>query len=207
MLKLRVVFFIIIFFSKEVVVYAQNLDSSYIKGKAQFEIGNYTKALEYFNVVVSAQKGYTNVNYLIGMAHYNLKEFRQAKKYFKRETKLNPKNSNAFLFKAKSKENMGKYKSALKDLKCAERIDSTNVLVLLEKSNVYYQQKKYIKAIASYLHVNQLSPKTELVYYKLGFCEYHLNHIEKACYYWSKLEDIDDFENYEVIIKTCNISH
>ena len=185
---------------------AQSIDSIYLKGKEQFEIGNYINALDYFNQTIKLQKTYKTVNYMAGMAEYNLKNYSSAKKYFKRETKNAPENINAFLFKAKSKENSGKYKSALRDLKKAIKIDSLNVLVLLEKSNVLFNQKKYTKAIQAYLQVKRLSPKTEIVFYKLGFCAYYLNSTIEACNYWSQLEDIDDFENYETIIKTCNLT-
>ena len=186
---------------------AQSVDSIYLKGKEQFEIGNYVKALDYFNKTIQLQKKHKAVNYMAGMAEYNLKNYRSAKKYFKQETKNDPENINAFLFKAKSKENSGRYKSALRDLKRAIKIDSLNVLVLLEKSNILFNQKKYTKAIQAYLQVKRLSPTTEIVPYKLGFCEYYLNNISEACNYWSLLEDLDDFENYETIIKTCKLTH
>ena len=91
---------------------AQSIDSIYLKGKEQFEIGNYVKALDYFNKTIQLQKKHKAVNYMAGMAEYNLKNYRSAKKYFKQETKNDSENINAFLFKAKSKENSGKYKSA-----------------------------------------------------------------------------------------------
>jgi|GEM_PF-4773846 len=186
---------------------AQNADSLFTKGKEQFEIGNYSSALIYFNQTIRLQKNHKKVYYIAGMASYNLNDYKQAKKYFKKDIIINPKNTNAFVFKAKSKSKLGKNRSALKDLKKALKFDSSNVSVLLEKSNVLFNQKKYTKAIQAYLKVNSISPKTEIVYYKLGFCEYYLNHNAEACTYWSKLEDIDDFENYETIIKTCKLTN
>lgn len=192
---------------KSINLNAQNTDSIFLKGKEQFEIGNYSTALNYFNQTIHLQKKHNKVYYIAGIASYNIKNYKQAKKYFMQELTVNPKNINAFLFKAKSKSQLGKNRSALKDLKKALKIDSSNILVLLEKSNILFNQKKYTKAIQAYLKVNSLSPKTEIVYCKLGFCEYYLNHPIDACNYWSKLEDIDDFENYETIIKTCKLTH
>lgn len=186
---------------------SQNVDSIFNKGKEQFEIGNYTGALIYFNQTIRLQKKHNKVYYIAGIASYNLKDYKQAKKFFNQELINNPKNINAIVFKAKSKSQLGKNRSALKDLKKALKIDASNVLVLLEKSNILFTQKKYSKAIPAYLKVNSISPKTEIVYYKLGFCEYYLNHSTDACNYWSKLEDIDDFENYETIIKTCKLTN
>ena len=186
---------------------SQDVDSVFNKGKEQFEIGNYSGALIYFNQTIHLQKNHNKVYYIAGIASYNLKDYKEAKKYFKQELINNPKNINAFVFKAKSKAQLAKNRSALKDLKKALKIDSSNILVLLEKSNILFTQKKYTKAIQAYLKVNSISPKTEIVYYKLGFCEYYLNHSAGACNYWSKLEDIDDFENYETIIKTCKLTN
>lgn len=198
-------FFTLIFI--DVPCKSQDVDSIFNKGKEQFEIGNYSTALIYFNQTIHLQKNHRKVYYIAGIASYNLKDYKHAITYFKQDLILNPKNTNAFIFKAKSKSQLGKNRSALKDLKKALKIDSSNVLVLLEKSNILFTQKKYTKAIQAYLKVNSLSPKTEIVFYKLGFCEYYLNHTTDACNYWSRLEDIDDFENYETIIKTCKLTN
>ncbi len=184
-------FFTLIFI--DVPCKSQDVDSIFNKGKEQFEIGNYSTALIYFNQTIHLQKNHRKVYYIAGIASYNLKDYKHAITYFKQDLILNPKNTNAFIFKAKSKSQLGKNRSALKDLKKALKIDSSNVLVLLEKSNILFIQKKYTKAIQAYLKVNSLSPKTEIVFYKLGFCEYYLNHTTDACNYWSRLEDIDDF--------------
>ena len=186
---------------------AQNADSIFTKGIVEFEIGNYEKALAYFNEATLFHKNEKSLNYMAGMSEYNLKHYNQAKKYFAREIKISPRNTNAFLYKAKSKENLNKNNSALRDIKKALKIDSVNVLTLLEKSNILFNQKKYKKAIQSYLKVKTLSPKTEIVFYKLGFCEFYLNRTQQACNYWSNIEDLDDFENYETIIKTCNLKN
>ncbi len=201
----NLLFFTLIFIN--VPYKSQDLDSTFIKGKEQFEVGNYSAALIYFNQIIHLQKNHRKVYYIAGIASYNLKDYKHATTYFKQDLILNPKNTNAFIFKAKSKSQLGKNRSALKDLKKALKIDSSNVLVLLEKSNILFTQKKYTKAIQAYLKVNSLSPKTEIVFYKLVFCEYYLNHTTDACNYWSRLEDIDDFENYETIIKTCKLTN
>ncbi len=192
---------------KSINLNAQNADSIFLKGKNQFEIGDYLTALFYFNQTIQLDKNHKKVYYIAGIASYNLKDYKQATKYFKKDIVINPNNTNAFVFKAKSKSQLGKNRSALKEIKKALKIDSSNVLVLLEKSNILFTQKKYTQAIQAYLKVNSLSPKTEIVFYKLGFCEYYLNHNMAACNYWSKLEDLDDFENYETIIKTCKLTN
>ncbi len=185
---------------------AQTADTSFYKGKNAFEVGNYSLAITYFNTTLSKNKKYKLTNYLIGLAYFNLKEYNAAYPNFKKEIKVNPNFINAYLFKAKVNETFGKNKRALRTLKKALKLDSVNVLLVLEKANIYFIQTKYNKAIKSYLKVLRLSPKLELAYYKLGFCEYYKNNKTMACDYWAQIQDLDDFENYQLILKTCNLT-
>ena len=54
---------------------SQNVDSIFNKGKEQFEIGNYSTALTYFNQTIRLQKNHNKVYYIAGIASYNLKDY------------------------------------------------------------------------------------------------------------------------------------
>ncbi len=186
---------------------SQTADSSFNLGRLQFEIGNYDKALKYFNQTIALQHNYKAVNYIAGLAEYNLHHYQSAIDFFSKEIIYNPKGSKAYLYKAISFEKLQKYDSAFLEIEKALQIDPNNALIVLEKGHILFDQKKYEDAIPVYQNALSLNRKLEIAYYKLGFCEYNLNNRNKACSYWKNIQDIDDFENYEIIINTCHLTH
>ena len=62
-----------------------------------------------------------------------------------------------------------------------------------------FEQKNYKAAIAQYQKALSIRPNFEKAYYKVGFCYLNLNDTAEACINWKKIEDLDDFKNYEQI--------
>lgn len=184
-------------------LFSQNADSSFAKGKQQFEIGNYSKALNDFKEVIIIKKDYPSVNYVAGLSEFNLKKYSSAIHFFDQELQYNSSCINAYLYKAISYKKVQNYDAAMNVITVALNKNSDNVLLILEKANIYFEQKKYNKAITCYLKALSINENLQLAYYKLAFCEYYLKHNTRACEYWSKIEDPDDFENYEIIVKIC----
>lgn len=185
--------------------FAQKADSLYKLGREQFEIGNYNKAVGYFKETSQLQKNYKGLYYLSGMAHYNLKQYKKAINYFQKDIKETSSNINSYLYTSISYQKLKKHKQALSSIKLAIYKDSLNPLVIIEEGNIYTDLKKYELAKQRYLKALQLKPNWELAFYKMGFCFYNLNDLNNACFYWKKIQDIDEFENYEIILKTCQI--
>ncbi|MBI3519087.1 MAG: DUF3808 domain-containing protein, partial [Bacteroidetes bacterium] len=127
--------------------------------------------------------------------------------YFDQELSYNPTNSNAYLYKAIACEKNHNNELALTVIEQALQWIPNNALLILEKGHIYFNQNKFKEAIDLYLKALSINSKLEIAYYKLGFCEYHLHHKANACNYWKNIQDIDDFENYETILKTCNLTH
>ena len=201
MKKLAIIFLLGFFVCNGI---AQQADSLFNLGKNQFEIGNYKEAINYFKQTLQLQQNYKGAHYICAMAEYNLKHYDRAIVYFNNAITQNTLNSNAYLFKAISYKNLKNSKQALNTLNIILKTDSLNPLLLFEKASVFLSQKKYKVAIPFYQQTLALNANLEKATNELGLCYYYLYNKIKACEYWSKLNDPDDFENYELIIKTCH---
>jgi tetratricopeptide (TPR) repeat protein len=203
-----VIFALILFYSPEYIT-AQNVDEQTAselskKGKEEFLLGNYPKAIEFYNEALKLNSGLKEVNYQAGLAKYNLKNYNEAITYFTAEIKNNTQNLNAYLYRGISKSKIGENFSALKDLDKANALDKNNALVYLEKANILFANKEYKKAIAEYSIATSLNSSLELAYYKTGWCYRYLKNTTSACLNWRKIADLDDFEGYEKAEKILN---
>ena len=78
-----------------------------------------------------------------------------------------------------------------------------NFLLYLEKGNLNYYHHKYTDAIDNYNKAIFQKPTLNEAFYKLGFCKLNLADTTNACKYWGKVEEIDDYKEYELIQKIC----
>lgn len=177
------------------------------KGKQEFLLGNYKKAIALFNKAIEIQPKLKEVNYQAGLAEYNLKDFVTAIVYFTTEINNNDKHLSAYIFRGISEDKIQDYKAALNDLNKANKINKKNDLVYLERANILFHTNEYKKAIIDYTTALALNPKLELAYYQMGFCNFYLKDTLSACENWKKISDIDDFKGYEKVEKICNQKH
>ncbi len=192
-----------LFFCSVSGIRAQDAAVFFEKGKQQYETGDYKNALDNFKHAIKLQPQLEKVNYYAGLSEYNLQDYQQAIVYFKLELKQNPADEAVYVLLAKAKDKTGNITAAIYYLHIALALDDKNPKLYLEEGNVYFNNKKYTEALVDYNKALALNPKLEIAYYKKGFCNYYLNDTAAACESWSKLEDPDDYENYEVINNVC----
>ncbi|MCW3082870.1 MAG: hypothetical protein JWP12_236 [Bacteroidetes bacterium] len=192
-----------LFFSSVFKITAQDAAVFFEKGKQQYETGDYKNALVNFQYVIELQPQLEKINYYAGLSEFNLQDYKQAIVYFKLELALNPAKADVYILLARAEDKSGDMAAAISDLEQGLKVDADNPKLYLEKGNVYFNNKKYKEAIRCYNEVLRLNPKLEQAYYKKGFCNYYLGDTIAARKSWSKLEDPDDYENYEVINKVC----
>lgn len=183
--------------------YAQSIAELFKSGKEQFGIGNYQSALDKFDNAIKANPSEKEVCFYAGLAAYNLKDYTKAVGYFSQEIKNDEQNPLAYIYRAKA--NNIDFDAALKDLKKAETLSTNkNFMVYQEMANLYYSHAMYKKAFKANSYLLELKPGFEEAYYKMGFCKYYLKDTTAACAYWKKIDDLDDFAEYELIEKTIN---
>ena len=189
--------------------YAQSAAELFNAGKEQFGIGNYQTALDKFDNAIKLNPTEKEVCFYAGLAAFNLKDYTKAVGYFSLEIKNDEQNPRSYIYRAKA--NNADYDAALKDLKKAESLSvNKNFMVYQEMANLYYNHAMYKKAFKAYSYLLELKPGFEEAYYKLGFCKYYLKDTVSACAYWKKIDDLDDFAEYEKIeriIKSITQNH
>lgn len=175
----------------------------YAKGKDDFLTGNYGLCVK--NLLKSkSNTSEKDVDYFIAMSYFNLKKFDSAILYFDKDLKINKNNFNSYIKKAESEKNLHQYKAAVKDLDQLLKLNTNYFLAYYEKGEINFEQKYYTLAMDFYNKALIIKPHLENAFYKLGFCYLYLKDTVNACENWKKIEDLDDFEQYQKIEIICN---
>ena len=171
-------------------------------GNAQFLIGNYTLALPYFTQATQCTTISSKANYMTALCHYNLKNYTAANTYFINELSIDSTCAQAYYFKSYIANN--NIDSALHYISKAINIQPNKIAYLITKADMYYNHKQYSQAIIEYNNVLLINNKQDYALYKLGFCNYYTGNVTVACYHWSKISELDDFENETFISEIIN---
>ena len=182
--------------------WAQSAKLLFAEAKDAFSIGNYTNAICKCDKALLKNKKLKEANFIAGLSCYNLKDTLKAISYFSKEIQINKTDYKSFLYRAKL--NTKTYELSHHDLLLAEELQPTNFLIHLEKGNLNYHHLKYNDAIKDYLKAVSIRTSLDDAYYKLGFCKFYIHDTINACNYWNKVEELDDYKNYELIQNICN---
>lgn len=183
-------------------VHAQNGAAHYNKGKSEFYTGHYNTCITELKACAQ-DTSFKDCNYLIALSLFNLKQYSSAVEYFKKDIAAHKKNTNAYLQLAKCYSLMHKGNKANRCYNSLLKIQSDYYLAYFEKGNIKFRQKKYKPAIELYNKTLSYKPQFENAFYQLGYCFLGLKDTTTACNYWNKIQDLDDFENYQQIEQLC----
>lgn len=198
---MRYLYFIIVVLTLTTQLVAQSVNKLITEANDEFLIGNYSSAIQYCKKALLKNSNTKDVNFLAGLAYYNLNDTLNAITFFDNEIKINKKDYRSYLYK--SKLTIKNYNSANKGLSEAIIMNPDNFLLYLEKGNLNYYHHKYKEAVEHYNKAISLQSHLNDAYYKLGFCVLKLNDTINACKYWNKIEELDDYKEYEFIQKIC----
>ncbi len=177
----------------------QNL---YEAGKKDFFTGDYSHALQKF-LKIKSSPDYRDLSYFIGLSYFNLRKYEETITYLSLDIIVNKSNLNSYMLKAKAEKELGNYKAAMAVLEKVLEINKNYFLALFEMGDLNFEQKNYQEAIINYRNAILLHPNFEVAHYKTGFCYLNLADTLQACSCWKKMEDPDDFEEYQRIKKIC----
>lgn len=171
-------------------------------GKKEFASGNYLLAVGLFDKVLKIDPDLKEINFLAGLAEFNLKNFDSALTYLNAELKNNKSFVDAYILRAKA--NKHSFIASLNDLDTAQELSPNSPQVFLTRADLYFEQKEYKKAYADYSMLLKSLKTSDETVFKMGLCKYYLNDPVSACELWKKVEDPDDFKDYELMNKVCN---
>lgn len=198
---MRYLSFIIVLLTLSTKLAAQPVKKLFDSANDEFLIGNYSSAIQYCKKALLKDNSVKGVNFLAGLASYNLNDTLNAIKFFNNEIKINKTDYRSYLYK--SKLTIKNYNSANNALSEAIIMNSGNFLLHLEKGNLNFYHHKYAEAIENYNKAISLNPNLIDAYFNLGFCKLNLTDTINACKYWNKIEELDDYKEYEFIQKIC----
>ncbi len=182
--------------------FAQSANSLFGKANEEFLTGNYAGAINYCNKALAKNRSLKEANLIAGLACYNLKDTIKAITYFDNELINTKGDYRPYLYKAKLTNK--NYAAALNNLQTAIKIQPGNFLLYFEKGNLNFDHLNYKPAIEDYTKAIALRAGLDDANYKLTLCHLYLADTVKACYYWNKISEQDDFKNYETIQSTCH---
>lgn len=171
---------------------------AYDKGKNDFLTGNYPSAIENLTAA-KTNSSVSDIDYLIALSYFNLKKYSEAIPFFSSDIKTNTNNLNSYLQRSHSHKKVGNLRSALSDLEEIVKINKDYFLAYYEIGEINYEQKNYKAAITQFQKTLAIRPNYEKAFYRMGFCYLNLKDTNEACKYWKKIEDLDDFEDYEQV--------
>jgi hypothetical protein len=184
------------------IAWSQNASFLFEKATNEFLIGNFIGTIHYCKLAIEKNKKNKQVHFLAGLSFYNLKDTLSAITYFTNEIQINKTDYRSYLYRAKL--NSKYFNSAFSDLTKALALEPENFLLYLEKGNLNYYHLKFETAIEEYKKAILLKPNLDDANLKLGFCSLYLADTISACGYWNKIEELDDFAEYELIETICN---
>jgi tetratricopeptide (TPR) repeat protein len=182
--------------------YAQSINY-YLKGKEEFFTGSYVEGLKSL-LKVESNSAQKDMNYFIAMSYFNLHRYDSAIIFFHKDLLQNTRNYNSYFKKAQAEKNLGQFKESLMDLDKLLELDKNYFLAYYEKGEVNFEKKSYTLAIDFYKKALAIKPHFESAFYRIGFCYLNLKDTFNACENWKKIEDLDDFEEYQKIEVICN---
>lgn len=170
----------------------------YEKGKAAFYTGQYAECISELKLC-GKDTAFKDCSYLIAMSHLNLAQYGQAIPCFKQAIALQRNNYNAYMQMAACCRALHKNGKAKKLYARLLHVQPAYYPACYEKGDLAFEAGKYKKAIALYEQALLLKPGFEKAFYRLGYCYLVQKDTLRACSYWSKIQDLDDFKNYEAI--------
>jgi len=184
-------------------VYAQDAESLLEKGKEAYKTGDYGAALTLFQQAIALEPKLDEVNYYAGMAEFNIGDYNQVVVYMQQEAAADPSNPRVFMMLGRANDKLGKYDAAIDAINKAIALKSDDAKLLIERGNIFLDAQRYREALQDLDAAAALNPELEIIYYKKGLCYYHLGDTAAACENWRRLQDPDDYDQYELIERVC----
>ncbi len=159
MRKLTIAFFLLL--SLSFVAEAQlNIDHFIRVGRTRISIGNYTGAIEYFNIVIEF-KPYLPEAYLYrGIAKHSLEDYRGAIKDYNKAIELKPYYPMAYNNRGMAYHNLRRYDKAIEDYNRALEFDPDDETIYNNRGIAKLAIKDFDGAMADYDKAVEINPKS-----------------------------------------------
>ncbi|MCD6355279.1 MAG: tetratricopeptide repeat protein [Prolixibacteraceae bacterium] len=129
-------------------------------GRTRVQIGNYTGAIEYFNIVIKFKPYLAEAYFYRGMAKHQLEDYRGAIQDYDKAIEIKPFYPQAFTNRGMAYHNLKRYDKAIKDYNKSLEFDPDNESVYNNRGIAKLAQKDIEAAIADYNKALEINPKS-----------------------------------------------
>jgi tetratricopeptide (TPR) repeat protein len=137
-----------------------NIDHYMRVGQTRTQIGNYTGAIEYFNIVLRFKPHLAEAYFYRGIAKHQLEDYRGAIKDYNTAIDIKPYYPQAYTNRGMAYHNLKNYKKAIEDYNKALEFDPENENIYNNRGIAKLSQKNIEGAIEDYNLALKVNPKS-----------------------------------------------
>jgi tetratricopeptide (TPR) repeat protein len=153
----------ILFFLFSLVLQAEaqmNIDHYMRVGQTRTQIGNYTGAIEYFNIVLRFKPHLAEAYFYRGIAKHQLEDYRGAINDYNKAIDIKPYYPQAYMNRGMAYHNLKNFKKAITDYNRALEFDPDNENIYNNRGIAKLAQKNIEGAIEDYNQALRVNPKS-----------------------------------------------
>ncbi|HPE77409.1 MAG TPA: tetratricopeptide repeat protein [Draconibacterium sp.] len=153
----------ILFFLFSLILQAEaqmNIDHYMRVGQTRTQIGNYTGAIEYFNIVLRFKPHLAEAYFYRGIAKHQLEDYRGAINDYNTAIDIKPFYPQAYMNRGMAYHNLKNYKKAIADYNRALEFDPDNENIYNNRGIAKLAQKNIEGAIEDYNQALRVNPKS-----------------------------------------------
>lgn len=178
-------------FSMAIELDSLDFEAYHNRGIVFYDQNKYALAADDFQKSIAINPEFDETYAYLGLLNYKQTNYEKAIDYYNVAISINSTKSNFFYNRALCKQALKDYEEAEIDFRSAiKNKPSSNSHWGL--ANLYFEQKKYEKAIAEYEKAIQLNPNNSALYFNKGICFYENNQFEPSIEDFKQVIAIDE---------------
>lgn len=157
----KFLFILLVLFFADFTAEAQLNINHYIRvGRTRISIGNYTGAIEYFNIVIKFRPRLPEAYFFRGVAKHQLEDFRGAINDYNSAIELKPFYPQAYMNRGMSYHSLHMFEKAIEDYNRGLEFDPDNEAIYNNRGIAELAMQNVEKAIADYDKALEINPKS-----------------------------------------------
>ena len=145
-----------------------DIDRFFNRGQMAMMEGQYTRAINNFNIIIRLDGDLYEAWFFRGIAKYNLGDFSGAESDFDRALELNPVYTLAYHYRAITRSRMGHYDEAIEDLRRAVELRPSYYGLYFSRGVTYFLSQQFEKAVEDFNRFISHEPRDADAYLNRG---------------------------------------
>lgn len=145
-----------------------DIDQFFSRGQRALMEGEYTKAINSFNIIIRLDPDLHEAWFFRGIGKYNLGDFSGAESDFNRALELNPVYTLAYHYRAITRSRLGHYDEAIEDLQKAVELRPNYYGLYFSRGVTYFLSQQFEKAVEDFNRFISHEPREPDAYLNRG---------------------------------------